>query len=389
MTLIFIYGLTTKALTLQSIIDCRMDLQQHFEQVRQLIRRGRSNALQAAYTEQLNAYWQVGAYIYYRLQNAEWGEKTVEHLAIWLKENEPTLKGFDRRSIYRMKEFFQTWHELDWKALKKDGTVIVATVSPQLQSVMNQSNEFVVTAPPQISEFPNILASLNWSHHIEILSKTASLEEKVFYLLLAIKERYSVRDLRRQIDSGLYERQKLSKAHLTAQHPNADIIPQIFRDKYIFEFIDLPDSFTEDDLQKAFVRRLKQFILEIGRDFTFIGEEYRIQVGMQDYFLDLLFFHRELQCLVAFELKITSFKPEYLGKLNFYLEALDREVKKPHENPSIGVLLCTAKNKEVVEFALSRNISPALIAEYETKLIDKNLLQRMLHEWTENIVSDK
>jgi predicted nuclease of restriction endonuclease-like (RecB) superfamily len=349
MTPIFADYLTTKDLTLQTIIDCRMDLQQHFEQVRQFIRRGRSNALQAAYTEQLIAYWQVGAYVYYRLQNAEWGEKTVEHLAIWLKENEPTLKGFDRRSLYRMKEFFQTWHELDWKTLKKDGTVIVATVSPQLQSIINQANEFVVTATPQISEFPNILASLNWSHHIE----------------------------------------KLSKARLTAQHPSADIIPQIFRDKYIFEFIDLPDSFTEEDLQKAFVKRLKQFILEIGRDFTFIGEEYRIQVGMQDYFLDLLFFHRELQCLVAFELKITSFKPEYLGKLNFYLEALDREVKKPHENPSIGVLLCTAKNKEVVVFALSRNISPALIAEYETKLIDKNLLRRMLHEWTENIVPDK
>jgi hypothetical protein len=122
-----------------------MGLQQHFEQVRQLIRRGQGRALQAAYAGQLTLYWQVGAYVYYRLQHSEWGDKTIEELAIWLKEQEPTLKGFDRRSLYRMKEFFQTWHELDWKALKKDGTVIVVTLSPQM------------------AEFPNILASLNWS----------------------------------------------------------------------------------------------------------------------------------------------------------------------------------------------------------------------------------
>ena len=367
-----------------------MDFQRHFEQVRQLIRRGQSRTLQAAYTGQLTVYWQVGAYVYYRLQHSEWGDKTVEELATWLKKQEPTLKGFDRRALYRMKEFFQTWHELDWKALKKDGTVIVSTASPQLQSAVNQLDEFVVTLSPQMAEFPNILASLNWSHHVDILGRTGSLEEKVFYLLLAIKERYSVRDLRRQIGSGLYERQKLSMGRLAGnQHPNADIIPQIFRDKYIFEFLDLPDSFTEDDLKKALVKRLKQFILEIGRDFTFIGEEYRIQVGTKDYYLDLLFFHRELQCLVVFELKTVEFQPEFLGKLNFYLEALDREVKKPHENPTIGVLLCTENDKEVVEFALSRSISPTLIAEYETKLIDKNLLRRMLHEWTENITPNE
>lgn len=250
----------------------------------------------------------------------------------------------------------------------------------------NQSDAIVSPASTQIGEFPNMLASLNWSHHIELLSKTKNLEERIFYLFLAVKERYSVKDLRRQIDSGLYERQKLSKGRLMEyQHPNAEIIHHIFRDKYIFEFLDLPEPFSEGDLQKALVKRLKQFILEIGKDFTFMSEGYRIQVGKQDFFLDLLFFHRELQCLVAFELKVTQFQPEYLGKLNFYLEALDREVKKAHENPSIGVLLCTSKDQEVVEFALSRNISPALIAEYETKLLDKNLLQRMLQEWAGNI----
>jgi predicted nuclease of restriction endonuclease-like (RecB) superfamily len=370
-------------------MDGLMDLQQHFEQVRQLIRRGQRRALQSAYAEQLNVYWQVGAYVYHRLQNAEWGEKTVEHLASWLSVKEPTLKGFGRRSLYRMKDFYQTWHVLDWDALKKDGSIIVSTPLTQLQLTDQQISTTLGTVTSKVRELPKILAGLNWSHHINILGKTKDLEEQLFYLLLSIKEKYTVKELQRQLNSGLFERQKLSRQQLSGtQHPNAEIIPHIFRDKYIFEFLDLPEPHSESDLQKGLVKRLKQFILEIGRDFTFMGEEYRMQVGMQDYFLDLLFFHRELQCLIAFELKITSFQPEYLGKLNFYLEALDREVKKPHENPSIGVLLCTARDKEVVEFALSRNISPTLIAEYETKLIDKDLLRRMLHEWTENMAPD-
>ena len=235
-----------------------------------------------------------------------------------------------------------------------------------------------------------MLAFLSWTHHVEILANTRQLEEKVFYLLLAKREKYTVRELRRQLNSGLYERQKLSRHQLMGNHhPNVEIMPQIFRDKYIFEFLDLPEPHSENDLQKALVRRLKQFILEIGKDFSFMGEEFRIQAGKQDYFLDLLFFHRELQSLVVFELKTVGFQPEFLGKLNFYLEVLDREVRKPHEKPSIGVLLCTGNDKEVVEISMSRNFSPALVAEYETRLIDKDLLRRMLHEWTENMITDE
>ena len=363
-----------------------MQLQQHFEEVRKLIRQGQRKALQAAYAEQIAVYWQIGGYVYNRIQNAEWGERTVEQLAQWLKEQDPALKGFDKRSLYRMKEFYQTWHRLDWDALKTDGSIIELSSSPHTKFNDNQDNTKVVTLSPQFINLNNILSSLPWSHHIDILGKTKSLEEKVFYTLLSIKEKYTVRELRRQIDAGLYERQKLSSARLiNSSHPNAAIIPQIFRDKYIFEFLDLQEPYSETDLQKALVRRLRQFLLEIGRDFTFIGEEYRIQVGSQDFFLDLLFYHRELQCLVAFELKTAAFQPEFLGKLTFYLEALDREVKKPHENPSIGVLLCTSNDREVVEFALSRSISPTLIAEYETKLINKDLLRQLLREWTENI----
>ena len=158
-------------------------------------------------------------------------------------------------------------------------------------------------------------------------------------------------------------------------------IPQNFlKDPYIFEFLDLPDGHSEKDFEKAIILNFKNFILEIGKGFTYMGNQYKLQVGNRDFYTDLLFYHRDLQCLVLFELKIQDFEPEFLGKLNFYLEALDRDVKRPHEKQSIGILLCKGKDTEVVEYALARNTSPALIAEYETKLIDKKILSHKLNQ---------
>jgi RecB family endonuclease NucS len=174
--------------------------------------------------------------------------------------------------------------------------------------------------------------------------------------------------------------QKLS-AVLRELHPD---ISNTLKDSYVLEFLGLPMQHNESHLQKALTQNMKQFILELGRDFIFVGEEYRLQVGNQDFFIDLLFFHRGLAALVAFELKIGKFSPEHLGQLNFYLEALDRDVKKPHENPSIGILLCRDKDEEVVEYALSRNLSPTLVAQYELQLPDKKLIQAKLHELSEN-----
>jgi predicted nuclease of restriction endonuclease-like (RecB) superfamily len=227
-----------------------------------------------------------------------------------------------------------------------------------------------------------LVTQINWTNHLLILSKTKSREEREFYIRLSIKENYSKRDLERQIDSGYYERVVLSKKKVplpvTQIHPKAQ---EVFKDTYVLDFLDLPDVHTEQDLQRSIVSNLKNFILEFGKDFTFVGQEYRLQVGKNDYFIDLLFFHRELHCLVMFELKIDDFKPEYLGKLNFYLEALDRDVRKPDENPSVGIILCKSKDDEVVEYALSRNLSPALVAEYKTKLIPKKILRKKLHEY--------
>ena len=229
-----------------------------------------------------------------------------------------------------------------------------------------------------------LLTQLSWSNHLKIMSACKTKEERYFYISLCIKERYSARELARQIDSGYYERYMLSQKPTTPALSEAkQATGNIFLDTYTLDFLDVPETVSERDLKKSIIKNLKNFILEIGKDFTFIGEEYRLQVGNHDYFVDLLFYHRGLSCLVAFELKIGEFKPEYVGKVNLYLEALDREVKKPNENPSVGVILCAKKDDEVVEFALSRSLSPTMVSEYKLKLIDKKLLQDKLKEYIE------
>lgn len=184
------------------------------------------------------------------------------------------------------------------------------------------------------------------------------------------------------MDAGLFERSLLYPPKLSTVlrelHPQA---ADFFKNIYSLEFLSLPAEHDEADLHRSLLRNLGRFITELGRDFCFIGSEHPLQVGGQDFALDLLFFHRGLNCLIAVELKVRAFRPEDLGKLNFYLEALDRDHRKTHENPSIGLLLCATKDEEVVEYALSRTLSPTLIAEYQTMLPDKALLRAKLHEF--------
>lgn len=361
----------------------------HFQQLYEIIQKARAKAFHNINFEQLNLFWQVGAFINQKITSGSWGDKVVDEFTTWLKGKDPSVKNFDRRNIYRMREFFLSWHNVNW-SLGSSGFSIVGSTKPQLQIIDNENGKIVVSLKPQLPEMPVWLGTIPWTHHLTILSGTKDVEERVFYILLTEREKFTVKELRRQFASSLYERQKLSsKKIIIKNHPQAEKIHQFFKDRYVFEFLNLPDTFNENDLQKALVSKLKKFILELGRDFTFMGEEYRLIVGMRDFHADLLFFHRELQCLVAIELKTVEFEPEHIGKLNFYLEALDRDVKKPHENPSIGLLLCKTKNDAVVEYALSRNMSPALVAEYQLHLIDKGILKNLLREWYENIESSE
>jgi predicted nuclease of restriction endonuclease-like (RecB) superfamily len=214
------------------------------------------------------------------------------------------------------------------------------------------------------------------------MSRAKTDEAKEFYLILCERNDYSKRDLERQINSMLFERTMISDERnklFLQKHSGLAAL----RDSYTLEFLDVPEKHKEKELRKSIVANIRDFILEFGKDFTFVGDEYRVQVGNKDYHIDLLFYNRELSCLVAIELKVTDFEPAHLGQLEFYLEALDRDVRKPNENPSVGLILCAGKDDTVVEYALSRSLSPALIADYQLHLPNKKLLTDKLRELKE------
>lgn len=315
-----------------------------FAEVVELIASSRERALSVVNTALIDLYWQIGKVISSRVVADGWGKGTVETLAGYIQARNPGLSGFSPQNLWRMRQFFETYRD-----------------QPKLS--------------PLLRELP-------WSANLHIFSKAKRPEEREFYLRVALQQRWSVRELARQIDAALFERAVLNPPSLSTAlrdlHPSA---ATVFRDAYMVEFLGLPADHHEVDLHKGLVLNLRHFLAELGRDFCFIGSEVALQVGGRDFALDLLFFHRGLACLVAVELKIGDFQPEHLGKLEFYLEALDRDVRKPHEGPSIGVLLCASKDSEVVEYALSRSASPALVAEYQTRMPDKKLLQAKLHEF--------
>ncbi len=358
------------------------DIVTHFQNIQSLIQQGKTKALQAATAYAIAVQWGVGAYLSERLTENTYGKNIVRDLANWLIQKEPTLKGFDRRNLYRMRHFFELWQAVDWSLVPDNGY----KNNFLFGNIQELSEEKIVVSPtPQSFPCPALITRITWGHHVEILNGTTSPEEKLFYLVLTIKDRYTVKELRRQIKSALFERQMLAKHTLIVpEHPRKEAFAEIFRDRYLLEFLELSPSYSEFELKKALILRMKQFLLELGRDFIFMDEELHLKVGMNDYFVDLVFYHRELQCLVAIDLKIEEFKPEHMGKMNFYLELLDRDVRKPHENPSIGIVLCKSKNDEVVEITMSRQLTPALVAVYETKFIDKNLLRQLLHKWAED-----
>ena len=325
-------------------MDKRPVPQPDFSDVIQLIAGARQRAVQAVNTTLIELYWQVGEVISRKIAAAEWGEGVVAQLAAHIAKTQPGLRGFTRPNLFRMRQFYETY----------------------------QGDEIVSA----------LLRQLPWTHNLLILTQSKRPDEREFYLRQAIRERWSSRELERQLKSALFERTVLAPAKVSpvVRQIHAEAI-NIFRDSYLLDFLELPAHHSEMDLHRGLLQRLRDFLIELGRDFCFVGSEYPLQVGNRDFALDLLFFHRGLNCLVAVELKVGRFEPEYLGKLDFYLEALDRDVRKPHENPALGVLLCASRDDEVVEYALSRSLSPALIAEYQTQLPDKALLQAKLHEF--------
>ena len=318
---------------------------EEFQEILGIIQSGRTRAFEAVNVALIETYWAIGEQLSRKVSEAGWGKGVVADLASWLAAEAPDLKGFSSSNLWRMKQFYETYAPL-----------------PKLAALLRE---------------------LSWSKHLMLMSSCKSEEEMEFYLLSATRARWSNRELERQIKKSAFERTMLSDLKLAAV---PRVLPEnavgVFKDSYMLDFLDLPETHSEADLQARLLLNLRKFLMELGDGFAFVGEKVRVQVGNQDFELDLLFYHRDLQCLVAFELKTGRFAPEHMGKLAFYLEALDRDRKRAHENPSIGVLLCRTKDDEVVEYAMSRHLSPALVAQYETQMIPRALLQQKLHEWS-------
>ena len=371
-------------------------LEQQFEYVNSLIERHRSSAIAKVNMEALLTNWEVGQYISQQLKSAQWGAKVVSELADYLKRMNPRRKGYSKRNLYNMVGFYETYSSESFLGFIDTLHLDKLVQLPIAQSVAHRQNEIVQSVTAQNEDavivqsptaqfalpFPAVLAVTSFTNHIEILNRCKSNEERVFYMLYSYRERLKLRELRRcivnQTYSTLLDKEKMLSPQLLRDYPSSEYL---LKDKALVDFLGLPAKHNEHHLHKGLLEHMKEFILELGKDFLFVDSEYGVQVGGSTKRIDLLFYHRALQCLVAIELKAVGFQPEFVGKMDMYLEALDRDVKRDNENPSIGIILCPSADRSMVEYTLSRSLSPTMVAEYQRKLIPQEVMRKSLEEY--------
>ena len=368
-----------------------VSVEQQFGEVIDIILQHKSRASKAINKELLLTAWHVGGYVSAKLKSEEWGSKVVTQLSEYIRSQRPDIKGFSRRSLYNMVMFYDEYSSKAFMTTveKYLNSAFVQPLSAQIETAFlsHEATEFVQPktaqiVQPEIGQMPKILELTTLTNHIEILCRCKSNEERMFYILYANKEHLVKRELQRCISNQTYtallgNKDNMSKG-LLETYPDA---PAMFKDTLFVDFLDLPKKHSESRLRNGLLEHMKQFILELGKDFIFMDQEYRLNIGASTFKADLLFFHRGLQALVAVELKKTKFHPRDLGQLEFYLEALDRDVKRSNENPSIGIILCPEADRVVVEYAMSRSMSPTMIAEYKRILIPQERMQEKLNEF--------
>jgi predicted nuclease of restriction endonuclease-like (RecB) superfamily len=298
--------------------------------VKDRIRSAQYEALKAVNKELVGLYWDIGRMISEKQKELGWGQSVINNIAEDLKREFPDQNGFSARNLRSMVQYYIEY---------KDNTI-----------------------------WQTVSAKLSFSHNMAIISKCKSKEERLFYLNTASKFGWSYRVLDHQIDNKTYEKYLLNQTNyddLPAEKFKDQKILAI-KDHYTFDFLDLSEKHSERELETALIRNIQGFLLELGGDFSFMGSQYRLILGGEEFFIDLLLFHRELQCLVAIELKTGAFKPEYKGKMEFYLNVLNDFHKKSHENEAIGIIICKSKNRFVVEYSLKKSGNPIGIASYST-----------------------
>ena len=369
--------------------------EQEFTEVVNIIVQHRSKASRTINEQSLLCAWYVGGYVSKKLKIEEWGSKVVSQLSEYIRSKRPDIKGFSKRNLYNMVMFYDEYSSETFAATIRKYMTDKFVQSETAQIGLEPENAIIVQSgtaqfvQSQTGQMPNILTLTTLTNHIEILCRCKSVEERLFYILYAHKEQLLVRELQRCISNQTYSALLSDKTNLAKglleTYPNS---PMMFKDTYFVDFLNLPKKHSESKLKHGLIEHMKQFILELGKDFIFMDQEYRLNVGASSFKADLLFFHRGLQALVAVELKKTKFHPRDLGQLEFYLEALDRDVKRSNENPSIGIILCPDADKVVVEYAMSRSMSPTMIAEYKRILIPQEQMQQQLKEFCQFFLTE-
>lgn len=350
-----------------------------FSEVYGIIAAHRNRVVQVVNNESLLMVWEVGGYVSRKISSAEWGDGVVRQLSEYIRTKDPTIRGWSYRTIYKMVQFYETYSSPAFKELllsmpsKSKGEIV------PIESAQLPSNKFV---PFELAQIPSVLFSTGWSNHQLIMSQCRSYEQQLFYILYAGYNKLEYKELERAIKTDAMSAILGSKNSMTnamsTVYPQA---PLLFKDRVSLDMLGLPLNYKESKLRKSIVSHMKDFILEMGKDFLFIDEEHRINIGGKTFKIDLLFYHRLLQCMVAIELKTTEFHPKDLGQLEFYLEALDQEERRSNENPSIGILLCKEANMDVVRVALNRSMSPTMVTQYKEQLQVGGVIQRSLVEF--------
>ena len=374
----------------------KVSQEQQFNEVVLIIQQHRSKASQAINQEVLLTAWHIGGYVSAKLKSEEWGRKVVSQLSEFIRSHHPEIKGYSRSSIYNMVMLYDEYSSLSFQSTvqKYLRAEFVQPVAGQLKAYPKEDLDRAISphinAQSLATPIPKILTYTTLTNLIEITCRCKSDEERLFYILYAHKEQLAKRELQRCISNQTYATLLGSKKNMSRglleTYPNA---PIIFKDTLFVDFLGLPQKHSEVSLKSGLIEHMKQFILELGKDFIFMDQEYNLNVGASSFKADLLFYHRGLQALVAVELKKTKFHPRDLGQLEFYLEALDRDVKRSNENPSIGILLCPEADKVVVEYAMSRSMSPTMIAEYKRILIPQERMQQQLNEYCDHFLEDE
>ena len=368
----------------------QVDLEKQFEYINSLIEQHRSTAITQVNLEALLTYWEVGQYISIQLKSSRWGTKVVSDLADYLKRQNPRRRGFGKRHLYNMVKFYETYSKIEFVNIVERLQLpeIVYSQIAQIDET-NTAEEFVQFGIAQMEmpvdkfiTMPHVLALVPFTGHLEIMNRCRTDEERIFYMLYASHQRLKTEELRRcivnQTYTSLMGQEKMISPKMLTEYPNTEFI---LKDKAVVDFLNLPPQHNEHHLHRGLLEHMKEFILELGKDFLFVDSEYGVQVGGSTKRIDLLFYHRALQCLVAIELKAIDFQPEFVGKMDMYLEALDRDVKRNNENPSIGIILCPSADRSMVEYTLSRSLSPTMVAEYQRVLIPTEVMRKSLEEY--------